>query len=170
MLIRYELNHRLYYDLSVVLLLGLLDQAWCVSALASCDMNKSKRVSLLSIPFRSDNVIINQLFGVTTGLGMGILTFDWSQILVVGNPLNIPWWAQVNVGVSFVVLYWFIAPLLYYTNVRLVAYQRLFIKLTNMITTLRSGIPLICPSRLLDCLIGLDRTTISQRLSTRIIR
>jgi hypothetical protein len=65
----------------------------------------------------TDNVIVNQLFGVTTGLGMGILTFDWSQILVVGNPLNIPWWAQVNVGASFVVLFWFITPLLYYTNV-----------------------------------------------------
>jgi hypothetical protein len=64
-----------------------------------------------------DNVIVNQLFGVSTGLGMGILTFDWSQILYAGNPLNIPWWAQVNVGISFVVLYWVIVPALYYTNV-----------------------------------------------------
>lgn len=62
-------------------------------------------------------MIVNQLFGVTTGLGMGILTFDWSQILLAGNPLNIPWWAQVNVAVFFVVVYWFIVPLLYYTNV-----------------------------------------------------
>jgi hypothetical protein len=61
---------------------------------------------------------VNQLFGVATGLGMGVMTFDWSQILVLGNPLNIPWWAQVNVGVSFVIFYWFITPLLYYTNVR----------------------------------------------------
>lgn len=63
-------------------------------------------------------MVVNQLFGVATGLGVGVLTFDWSQILVVGNPLNIPWWASVNVGVSFVIFYWFITPLLYYTNVR----------------------------------------------------
>lgn len=48
---------------------------------------------------------------------MGLLTFDWSQILVAGNPLNIPWWAQANIGASFVFFYWFITPILYYTNV-----------------------------------------------------
>lgn len=55
---------------------------------------------------------------------MGILTFDWSQILVAGNPLNIPWWAQVNVGVLFVVVYWMIVPLLYYTNVSAAWFDR----------------------------------------------
>jgi hypothetical protein len=99
-----------------LLFLDMLDQAWCVGLPAPA-MSPIHLFIFLVHSFFSDNVIVNQLFGVTTGLGMGILTFDWSQILVVGNPLNIPWWAQVNVGASFVVLFWFITPLLYYTNV-----------------------------------------------------
>jgi len=66
----------------------------------------------------AENVVVNQLFGVNSGLGMGFLTFDWSQILSAGNPLNLPWWAQANIGVSFVLFYWLAAPILYYTNVR----------------------------------------------------
>ena len=30
---------------------------------------------------------VNQLFGVQTGMGMGLLTFDWSQISWIGSPL-----------------------------------------------------------------------------------
>ena len=33
------------------------------------------------------NVPINQLFGVRSGMGMGVLTFDWSQISWIGSPL-----------------------------------------------------------------------------------
>ena len=33
------------------------------------------------------NVPVNQLFGVQTGMGMGFLTFDWSQISWIGSPL-----------------------------------------------------------------------------------
>ena len=33
------------------------------------------------------NVPVNQLFGVRTGMGMGLLTFDWSQISWIGSPL-----------------------------------------------------------------------------------
>ena len=33
------------------------------------------------------NVPVNQLFGVRTGMGMGVLTFDWSQISWIGSPL-----------------------------------------------------------------------------------
>ena len=66
----------------------------------------------------SDDVIVNQLFGVVSGLGMGILTFDWNQIAFIGSPLMIPWWAEVHIMVGFVLLYWLAVPLLYYTNVR----------------------------------------------------
>ena len=30
---------------------------------------------------------MNQLFGLSTGLGMGLLTFDWLQIAYIGSPL-----------------------------------------------------------------------------------
>lgn len=65
------------------------------------------------------NNVVNQLFGVSTGLGMGLLTFDWTQVTWIGNPLTTPWWAEVNVGIGFVVFYWILTPILYYTNVRL---------------------------------------------------
>ena len=37
-----------------------------------------------------NNVVVNALFGNTTGLGMSILTFDWSQIAFIGSPLVTP--------------------------------------------------------------------------------
>ncbi|KIJ34648.1 hypothetical protein M422DRAFT_61375 [Sphaerobolus stellatus SS14] len=53
-----------------------------------------------------NNVVVNQLFGVHSGLGLGILTFDWSQISFIGSPLMVPWWAQIHVMVGFVLFYW----------------------------------------------------------------
>ena len=104
------------------------------------------------------NVPVNQLFGVHTGMGMGVLTFDWTQISWIGSPLMgeflvpllffrwvlcsmalfffclrslaitsldanvviflVPWWAQVHIFVGFVMFYWILTPILYYTNVR----------------------------------------------------
>ncbi|ORY88573.1 OPT oligopeptide transporter [Leucosporidium creatinivorum] len=64
-----------------------------------------------------NNVVVNQLFGVSTGLGMGLFTFDWSQIAYIGSPLVIPWWAQVNVFFGFFFAFWVIVPAMYYTNV-----------------------------------------------------
>lgn len=66
---------------------------------------------------RADNVVINQLFGVSSGLGMGIFTFDWVQIAAVYEPLVSPWWSQVNFAGGFVLLFWIVTPILYYTNV-----------------------------------------------------
>ena len=37
-----------------------------------------------------NNVVVNQLFGYTSGLGLSILSFDWSYISSVDNPLIIP--------------------------------------------------------------------------------
>lgn len=63
------------------------------------------------------NMVVNQLFGVNNGLGMGILTFDWAQIAWIGSPLTAPWWAQVNVAFGLFLFYWLLTPLLHYTNV-----------------------------------------------------
>ncbi|KIO28855.1 hypothetical protein M407DRAFT_21934 [Tulasnella calospora MUT 4182] len=63
------------------------------------------------------NVVVNQLFGSVSGLGLNVLTFDWSQVTWIGSPLIIPFWAQVHTFASFVILYWILAPILYYTNV-----------------------------------------------------
>lgn len=37
-----------------------------------------------------NNVPVNILFGTNTGLGMGVLTFDWSMIAYLGSPLVTP--------------------------------------------------------------------------------
>jgi hypothetical protein len=48
---------------------------------------------------------------------MGILTFDWAQIAWIGSPLYTPWWAGVNYAIGFVVCFWILVPIIYYTNV-----------------------------------------------------
>ncbi|KAF8648518.1 hypothetical protein AX16_006224 [Volvariella volvacea WC 439] len=63
-----------------------------------------------------NNIPVNQLFGVHSGLGMSILTFDWSQISWIGSPLMVPWWAEVHIFLGFVMFYWILTPALYYTN------------------------------------------------------
>lgn len=37
-----------------------------------------------------DNGVVNALFGYSSGLGMGFLTFDWAMISFTGSPLVIP--------------------------------------------------------------------------------
>jgi len=51
---------------------------------------------------------------------MGFITFDWSQIAYLGSPLMVPWWAEIHVFAGFVLAYWIILPVLYYTNVSLI--------------------------------------------------
>lgn len=63
-----------------------------------------------------DNVPINQLFGYSSGLGMSLVTFDWSQISYIGSPIATPWWAEANIASGFVFFFWIVTPILYYTN------------------------------------------------------
>ncbi|KAG8944948.1 hypothetical protein FRC04_001300 [Tulasnella sp. 424] len=67
--------------------------------------------------FLPDNVVVNQLFGSVTGLGMSFLNFDWSQISWVISPLVVPWWALWQQFGGFVLFYWLIVPILYYKDV-----------------------------------------------------
>lgn len=48
---------------------------------------------------------------------MSLITFDWSQITYIGSPLATPWWAEANIAVGFLFFFWFLVPVLYYTNV-----------------------------------------------------
>ncbi|KAJ8592476.1 OPT superfamily oligopeptide transporter [Rhizopogon salebrosus TDB-379] len=69
-----------------------------------------------------NNIPVNQLFGVESGLGMSIVTFDWSQISWFGSPLMFPWWAEVHIFFGFVLFFWIITPIMYYTNTWNLAY------------------------------------------------
>ncbi|TBU44627.1 OPT oligopeptide transporter [Dichomitus squalens] len=58
-----------------------------------------------------------QALSYHSGMGFSLLSFDWNQIAFIGSPLATPWWAEANVIVGFLVFYWFLAPLVYFTNV-----------------------------------------------------
>ncbi|KAL2135732.1 hypothetical protein VTI74DRAFT_7102 [Chaetomium olivicolor] len=66
--------------------------------------------------FAPDNVVIANLFGVVSGLGLFPLTFDWAQVAYIGSPLLTPFWAAMNVVGGLVVVMWIIAPIAYYSN------------------------------------------------------
>ncbi|PCH02528.1 Tetrapeptide transporter, OPT1/isp4 [Penicillium occitanis (nom. inval.)] len=66
--------------------------------------------------------VVNNLFGMSTGLAYLPLTFDWSQVAYNGSPLVVPFWAQANVFAGWVTIFAFTAPILYYTNTWYTAY------------------------------------------------
>ncbi|KAI8956459.1 OPT-domain-containing protein [Daldinia sp. FL1419] len=66
--------------------------------------------------FAPDNVVVANLFGVVSGLGLFPLTFDWAQIAYIGSPLLTPFWAAMNVVGGLVIVMWIIAPIAYYCN------------------------------------------------------
>ncbi|KAI9511495.1 OPT-domain-containing protein [Russula earlei] len=73
-----------------------------------------------------NNVPLNQVFGVASGLGMSVLTFDWTAVSWIGSPFMIPWWAEVHIFAGFVIFYWILTPILYYTNTWYLAHFPMF--------------------------------------------
>ncbi|KAF2425304.1 OPT-domain-containing protein [Tothia fuscella] len=67
--------------------------------------------------FAPKNVVVANLFGVASGLGLFPLTFDWSQVAYIGSPLVVPFWAAMNIVGGLVIVMWLFAPVMYYTNV-----------------------------------------------------
>ncbi|KAF8841357.1 small oligopeptide transporter [Paxillus ammoniavirescens] len=63
-----------------------------------------------------EDAVIAQLFGYMHGMGMSVITFDWGQIAYIGSPLATPWWAAANILFGFVIFYWILTPILYFTN------------------------------------------------------
>lgn len=73
-----------------------------------------------------NNVALNDVFGFASGLGMSVVTFDWTVVTWIGNPLMIPWWAEVHIFAGFVMFYWILTPILYYTNTWYLAHFPMF--------------------------------------------
>ncbi|KIJ51353.1 hypothetical protein M422DRAFT_158620 [Sphaerobolus stellatus SS14] len=65
---------------------------------------------------KPNNVLVNQLFGFNSGMGLSTITFDWTQITWIGSPLMTPWWAEVHVFIGFTIFFWIVTPALYYSN------------------------------------------------------
>ncbi|RDW87223.1 small oligopeptide transporter-like protein [Coleophoma crateriformis] len=72
------------------------------------------------------NIIVNQVFGMVSGLGLSPITFDWSQISYNSNPLLAPTWAAMNVFAGFVMFFWIVVPALYYSNIWYTAYLPIY--------------------------------------------
>ncbi|XDG10259.1 hypothetical protein ABKA04_009874 [Annulohypoxylon sp. FPYF3050] len=69
-----------------------------------------------------NNLAVNQVFGMVTGLGLFPLTFDWSMVVYNTNPLLSPHWAALNVFVGFAVFFWIVTPAIFYTNTWFTSY------------------------------------------------
>ncbi|KAF1959944.1 OPT-domain-containing protein [Byssothecium circinans] len=73
--------------------------------------------------FAPKNVVVSNLFGIASGLGLFPLTFDWAQIAYIGSPLVTPFWAALNILGGLVFVMWIAAPLMYYANVMYSSYM-----------------------------------------------
>ncbi|PHH77065.1 hypothetical protein CDD80_969 [Ophiocordyceps camponoti-rufipedis] len=84
------------------------------------------------------NVVINQLFGGTTGLSLMPLTLDWTQIAGwVGSPLIPPWYAIANVIIGVSVFFVFGCSVLHYSG----AWYAPFLPMSDATTYDNTGKP-----------------------------
>ncbi|KAK6458856.1 OPT oligopeptide transporter protein-domain-containing protein [Scheffersomyces xylosifermentans] len=68
---------------------------------------------------KPNNVIINQIFGSSTGLGMfpNNIALDWNQIAgYIGSPLIPPAGAIATILFSMVLIFWIVVPGIHYSN------------------------------------------------------
>lgn len=87
------------------------------------------------------NAVVNQVFGMNSGIGLLPFTLDCelirktliptgsncscflgSQIAYIGSPLVVPTWAILNISASLVFWIYIISPALYYSNTWQAAY------------------------------------------------
>ncbi|KAF1982310.1 OPT-domain-containing protein [Aulographum hederae CBS 113979] len=73
--------------------------------------------------FAPKNVVVANLFGVASGLGLFPMTFDWAQVAYIGSPLVVPLWAAMNIIGGLVLVMWIAAPIMYYANVMYSSYM-----------------------------------------------
>ncbi|KAI0827216.1 small oligopeptide transporter [Trametes gibbosa] len=60
--------------------------------------------------------VLSGVLSYHSGMGFSLMSFDWNQIAFIGSPLSTPWWAEANVIAGFLIFYWFLAPIIYFTN------------------------------------------------------
>ncbi|OGE57991.1 hypothetical protein PENARI_c001G09463 [Penicillium arizonense] len=68
------------------------------------------------------NQKVNTLFGMNSGLGLLPISLDWTQINYAGFPLTTPFYITCNAFAVVVLFYFFLSPILYYSNVWYSAY------------------------------------------------
>lgn len=81
-------------------------------------LNIFRKVQLAWISWcKPSSAALSQVFGVKTGLGLFPLTFDWTQITSLNNPLTVPFWSVCCIFGSFVFWIWIVMPGLYYQTI-----------------------------------------------------
>lgn len=65
---------------------------------------------------RPKNKVLGQVFGVSNGLGLLPISFDWPTVSNISNPLTTPVWAGAMIFFSFFFWAWVVLPGLYYQN------------------------------------------------------
>lgn len=76
-------------------------------------------LSIFAFPtwIRPNNVVVNQLFGGSSGLSLIPLTFDWTQISGFNfSPLIAPWYAIANTLIGMVVFFWIVTAAIHYSG------------------------------------------------------
>ncbi|WVQ64639.1 OPT family small oligopeptide transporter [Kwoniella botswanensis] len=67
-----------------------------------------------------NNQKVNAIFGMSSGLGLLPISFDWTQITYAfspASPLTTPFYISCNAFATIVIFYLFLSPILYYSNV-----------------------------------------------------
>jgi OPT oligopeptide transporter protein len=63
------------------------------------------------------NILLNQLFGMTSGMSLLPITFDWAQIAgFIGSPLHTPWSTARNVLIGLIFWQWMVGPVVHFSN------------------------------------------------------
>lgn len=79
-----------------------------------------------------NHIVVNQVFGVSSGLGIMPITFDWTQITqaLSVSPLATPFWVAANTYGSVFIFFVLILPCLYYTNTWYAKYMPMILSTT----------------------------------------
>ncbi|KAJ7638400.1 OPT oligopeptide transporter [Roridomyces roridus] len=93
-----------------------------------------------------NNVPVNALFGGISGVGLSVLTFDWSMISFIGSPLATPWWSTMNTIASVIICFWIITPIIYFTN----TFFSAFLPLSSFDVFDNTGLPYNTSSIIVD--------------------
>ncbi|GAA5888550.1 hypothetical protein JCM6882_008993 [Rhodosporidiobolus microsporus] len=64
-----------------------------------------------------NNQKVNTIFGMSSGLGLLPITFDWSQITQAGQPLTTPFYVSANCWAAIAIFYLFLGPIFYYKGI-----------------------------------------------------
>lgn len=99
------------------------------------------------------NIVVNQLFGVQSGLGIIPISFDWTQATQAADtsPLATPAWVSANTYAAVFFFYILIQPILYYTNTLYAKYMPMMSTTTYDNTATKYNV-----SRVLDANLEFD--------------